>query len=789
MKCKLHLLLLLLLLSVTAYAQKITVKGYITNASDILPGVAISEKNTTNGTYTDFDGSYYIKVAANATLVFSYLGYESQEVLVNNQSTINVSLKEFKSQLDELVILGFDDGIGQARRRTEAIQNLPESVVAYNEKAIEAKGIQNLQTFTDYIPNVNFTSSLGIGNNFLTVRGISHIRNGESPVAFVVDGVTLPDANLINQELFDISLIEIVKGPQGALYGKNAIAGAINILTNKPTNTFKHHVSFGYSSGQLFKTQFSTSGPLVKDKLFYRISASGKKGDGVIDNETLDRPVDFIEEGIVRAQIKANLSEKTNLALTGQYLNSEGGGSYFASPIVDETPIATPGINNAAPDSFENYAITADELGGSSLEGTYANAKLTFNLDNVKVVSSTTYNKSDRNNFGDFDYTVVPQLTLDQDSDSDTFNQEIKVSSVATDSRISWDVGAFYQDSDKRLFTQVNAFSLADGVFLPFATGDFTNTFKTFAAFGFLDIKATDRFTISLGLRYDNDDVSQENIALTEKQERTDSELQPKLSLAYKASDNVLLYANYGRGYRNGGFNQAEIGVIEVDYEAELTNNFEFGIKNSFWKDRLILNASGFYIDFENQQQFKLIVGGAETNGSVINGIINFDESESYGFEVDLRIRPSKYFDILAGYGLSKSVINEGTSRYSRSGQDFDVAGNNTPFVPQDSYILGLESNFDLTKRTEFNGNILLKQTGEIFWHEDNLDVSSAYSLLNAKLGLTFNNNFSLSVWGNNILDQDYITEFFGDAFSNGGKDVVWKGNPVTAGINLGYKF
>ena len=301
------LLFLMIFIPFISFSQKVKISGSVTSSSEALLGVSVVDKGTTNGTTTDIDGNYAITVAPNSILVFSYLGYKTKEVPVSGNTIIDVSLSEDASQLDEVTIKGFTGVIGQARRRAESIQSIPESVVTYTAKEIETKGITNIQSFSDQIPNVNFTTSQNIGNNFITVRGISHIRNGESPIAFVIDGVTLPDANLINQELFDVALIEVVKGPQGALYGKNAIAGAINIVTNQPTNVFKNKVNIGYSSGNLLKAQFSSNGPLIEDKLFYRVSGSYKKGDGFIDNETLNKPVDFIEDLTLRAQIKAIL--------------------------------------------------------------------------------------------------------------------------------------------------------------------------------------------------------------------------------------------------------------------------------------------------------------------------------------------------------------------------------------------------------------------------------------------------------------------------------------------------
>ena len=778
-------LFIILFFPLLTFSQQTKVNGNVTSFSDLeaLPGVSVVEKGTSNGVTTDFNGDYYIIVSEGATLEFSFLGYKTQEIKVTN-STINVTLKEDATQLEGVVIKGFTGVIGQARRRAESVQTIPESVVTFTSKDIEAKGITNIQTFSDRIPNVNMTTSQNIGNNFITVRGISHIRNGESPIAFVIDGVTLPDANLINQELFDLALVEIVKGPQGALYGKNAIAGAINIVTKQPTNYFKNKIDVGYGNGNLFKAQLSSTGPLLKDKLYYRISGSYKKGDGVIDNATLNKPVDFIEDLSIRGQLKANVSSTVKATITGQIIDAKAGAVYYAAPITG---------TNFAPDDFDNQQIVADQFGTSSLKGAYGNLKVEFKFDNTKLVSSTTYNKGNRNHVGDLDFSAADVLRQIQDSDSKTFNQEIKLSSLNENSKLSWDVGAFYQKSDKLLFTKATAdfgFFVApftgSGVQSDFAQSDFTNTYSTFAAFGFLDYKVSDEFTVSLGLRYDNDDISQDNRTLNTNPSKTDAEFQPKVSLAYKATDNTLLYANYGRGYRSGGYNQAETVRFGADYLAEYTNNYELGLKNTLWNDRFILNLSGYYIDFQNQQQYALLID----TGNILIGNFNFPESKSYGFEADIKLRTSKYLDILASYGLSKSEIIKGTSTYSSgTNESFNVARKNTPLIPQDSYTIALESNFNTSNTTEFNGSILLKGTGKIYWHEDNAAVSSSYRLLNARLGFTFNKKTQLNLWGNNLLNQDYITEFFGQPFSNGGTDLVWKGNPVTYGLGLSYRF
>jgi len=763
-----------------------TVKGTVNTTDGPLPGANIGVKDSNIGTTTDINGNFNISISDKATvLVISFVGYTTKEIKLTKENNYPIFLESDSQQLKEVMVKGFSGVIGQARRRAESVQSTPESVVTLTSKEIENKGILNVQTFTDQIPNVNFTTSQSVGNNFISVRGIAQIRNGDSPIAFVIDGVTLPDPNLLNQELFDVAMIEIVKGPQGALYGKNAIAGAINIVTNQPTNHFKNKVSAGYASGNLFKTQLSSTGPIVKDKLFYRIAGSYKKGDGVIKNTTLNRPVDFIEDLNLRGMLKANLSNKVSATITGQVMDTKGGAVYYASGI--NTP-------NFAPDDFNNQAIVADQLGKSYLKSTYGNLKLEFNLAKAKLTSYTTYDKSNRHHHGDLDFSAADVLRQIQDIDSKTFNQEIRLSSTnGSNSKFTWDLGTFYQNSEKLLYTKATA---DFGYFAPpyepsgtqsdFATSDFTNKYSTIAVFGFSDYKVSDKFTISAGLRYDNDNIKQDNRTLNTNPSKVDSHLQPKFSLSLQASKNMLLYTNYGRGYRSGGFNQAKTVRFNEDYKAEITDNYEFGIKNNYWNNRIIFNMSTYYINFKNQQQYALLIDGG---GNILIGNFNFPSSESYGFEADFKLRTSKYLDVLASYGLSRSKILEGTSTYSTgTNESFDVSGKNTPLIPQNSFVLGLESNFNVSENVVFNGNITLKGTGKIYWHEDNAAVSSPYNLLNARFGFSFN-NVSISVWGNNILDQRYITEFFGQAFSNGSGDLAWKGLPATFGLDFSYKF
>ena len=780
---KRFLIILTFFIPLSIVAQKITITGKISSKNESLPSVNVIEKDTANGVVSDFNGNYTITINENATLVFSFLGYKTQEIAVQGKKNINVILEEDSSFLNEIVVEGFAGVIGQARRRAESIQSIPESVVTMTDTEIENAGITNLQSFSAQVPNVNFNTSQNVGVNFVTVRGIPQIRNGEAPIAFVVDGVTIPDSNLLNQELFDLAMVEVVKGPQGALYGKNAIAGAMNIVTKKPTNSFQNKVNIGYSTGNTKKVQGSFSGPIVKDEIYYRVSGSIRESDGLFYNILNKTAPDYFEDYSARGQLFFNVTEDFKITLSGQYNNINGGGLYYHIPKSGKT---------TAPDDIDDVVATSDVLGKAYLRNIFAFAKLEYDFEKMKLQSVTSYNKAERNGTGDLDHSADPASLQDQDSNSKVFNQEFRLSSKDTDSKLSWDLGAFYQKNEKYLRTLAQAdfgFFLPNpaptGVYNDLGVSDFTNTYNTIALFGFLDYKLSNKVTLSLGLRYDNDQIEQKNDALNSNNAKNDSEVQPKFSISYAPYKDVLLFANYGRGYRVGGFNAQKTPIFDSEFKAETSDNYELGFKSSWWKNHFILNIAMFYTDLNNQQQYGLQL----TPPNIILGNYNYEKSTIKGFEVDMKLRTSKYLDILASYGVVDASIKSAGRAGDTDRTPFN--GVRTPFVPQDSFNVSLQSNIPVSESVSLRGMVNLKGTGEILWHEELPNLKSPrYNLLDVRLGANLYKNLDFTLWGANILNEKYAQEFYSSqSISSPAQDLIWLGNPATFGVELSYKF
>jgi len=798
---KKFILLLMLSAQVCFGQQKKDIGGTVIDPSgNPVGGATVIEKSDpTNGVVTDFDGKFIISVAETSTeLEVSFLGYETQTVEITSNN-LNIILMPKANQLANVVIKGFPSTASRARVRTEAIQNLPETTVAIDAATIEASGIDNIESFTSQISNVTFNNAQQPGVNFLTVRGISQIRNGESPVAVVIDGMTLPDASAMNMSLYDIELLEFIKGPQGTLYGKNAIAGAINIITKDPTNKNKTKVVLNAGNGGLFGAGLSSSGAITEDKFYYSVTGRYSTFDGLIENTFLNQKADFYTEYNIRAKLKYRFNPRWSAVYVQDNFNVEAGGNYY----VTKTDIFDPSIPPLADDDYSNEPF-GDILGDSDLSNSLSSFKVEGNLRNFRIQSVTSYNATRRYYIGENDYSQYAFSKVSQDSDSDTFSQEIRLTSKdSEDSNFNYTFGTLFQDSKRYLNTStfLNR-TYYEGGFVdasaenanysdePLVGNDDDNTITTLAGFGFFDYKLTSKLTVSAGVRVDYDQLKNESRITNTTLENDITIWQPKFSLAYQITENVLTYANYGRGYRSGGFNSEATVKFDKTYEPEFTDNYELGIKTSFLNNRIIFNNSVYYIDFENQQQYTFI----PLTPSVL-GIYNFEESKISGFESEIKFRATNNIDFFASIGFNDGEIKKGTYNRLTNAAAFDyethevidVSGNTSPFTIESTIQIGVNSNFELNENSTLGFYINADRRGQQYWDPLEEYKQEPFTLVNARVNFKYQ-NFGINLWVNNLFDTKFNQEFFPTAefgFSN----LRFPNTPTTFGVDLSYRF
>ena len=787
--------ILILMMPFVMASQETIVEGIVNSSDGFLPGVNISAKGTTTGTTTDINGRYAIKVDKKGTLIFSFVGYKTKEVLVSGRKTMNIVLEEDTSQLDEVVVRGFTDVKGRARKRLESIQSVPESVTAVTSQQIDVTGIEDVGSFLTQIPGISYSESQDPGTVMVSVRGIPQIRYGPSPIATVIDGVYMASADLNTQSLFDIDQIEVIKGAQGLFYGKNAIGGAVIITTKQPKNGHAGKIKVGYGNGNALKLESNVSGSIKDNTSYYRLGMSFSDFSGLINNTTLNKKVDFRKDLNVRAQLKFRLGTSSTLSFTGQHSDSKSGAiTFIASNNNADFEDSNPNSFGGNPD--------ADFLGEGTLKSTIVSASFETAFKNFKLLSHTSYSDVDLFYDGDYlsfapidVYGPIAAATQDMTRASKTFNEELRLVSSNSASKFKWNLGLFYQNMDS--YWDTNAYQNADTTDITYASTTKTvitndnNKLNSIGLFGFFEFDVTDKFNISAGLR--NEWETLENIegVSGEKSKRSYNAFQPKLSTSFKIAKDNMLYSSYSRGFRSGGYNPItlEASGIEKEIKPEFTNSFEVGLKNSFWNNRFIINVAYFHTVFENQQVYRFGSDGVRT----FLGTINFEESKSSGFEIDTKLRLSKNFDILGGASFIDTEI---TKAFEAS-----AIGNKIPFAPQSSYYIGLFGNFQTSDTSNLSANINIENKGKKYWFADDLYgvdqetvFQNPYTLVNTKLIYTVN-NFSIGLWGKNIFNTQYNQEWWPfsvfDGDPNGGPigDIRTPNRPVTFGMEISYKF
>jgi len=778
-----------------AFSQDIVVSGFVSSADGPQPGVNVIEKGTSNGTTTDIDGNYSLSVTKGAIIIFSSVGFKTQEIPINGRSKIDVVLVEDAAQLDEVVIQGFTDVKGRARKRLESIQTMPESVTAVTSQQIDVTGIEDVGSFLTQIPGISYGESQDPGTVMVSVRGIPQIRYGPSPIATVIDGVYMASADLNTQTLFDIDQIEVIKGAQGLFYGKNAIGGAVIITTKQPKNGFQGKINAGYGNGNAYKLGSSISGSIKDNKSYYRLGVNYSNFDGLINNTTLDEKVDFRRDLGIRGQLKFRLGNSSLLSFTGQHNDSKSGAITFIGSNNN------PDFEDSNPNSFGGNP-DADFLGEGTLKSTILAASFETAFKGFKLLSHTSYSDVDLFYDGDYlsfapidNYGPIPAATQDMTRASRTLNEELRLVSSNPISKFKWNLGLFYQNIDSDWDT--NAYQNNDPDDLNYTnttqiviTND-DNKLNSIGLFGFFEYDISEKFNISAGIR--NEWETLENVEGVSGQEskRTYNAFQPKFSASYKIAKENMLYASYSRGFRSGGYNPIELEAsgIEKEIRPEFTNSFEVGLKNSFWNNRFIINLAYFNTVFEDQQVYRFGSDGVRT----FLGTINFEESKSSGFEIDTKLRLSKNFDILGGASFIDTEI---TKAFEES-----AIGNKIPFAPQSSFYVGLFGNFDTGENSNISANINVENKGKKYWFADDLYgvdqenvFQDPYTLVNTKLIYSVN-NISFAVWGKNIFDTQYNQEwwpfsvFDGDPTGGPIGDIRTPSQPATYGVEISYKF
>lgn len=694
-------------------------------------------------------------------------------ILLNGFAATSAFSEETTAAKDMVV----EEILVTSRKRVESLMDVPDQISVFTAQKIEDAGIDNVVDASLLTPGVYFSGDWSPTVNTFTIRGISNNPNGDAPVAFVVDGVVYGNSFLLGQDLFDIEQIEILKGPQGALYGKGSTAGAVSITTKKPTNDTELKVKLRAANGSEYRTQASLSGAIVEDKALYRLSASYRDFDGVIDNKFVGKPVDFREDTSVRGRLLFYPTESLTLDLRAGYFDADHSGTRWRAENVPPA-LGIPTGGQIQEDFFTSGSTEVVDLA----------ARIDWETDFATFTSITSDQsiKAPRSVDLDFTQLSIIEAAIDPE-DADIFTQEFRITSP-DDQRVRWLVGGFYQKQER--FRVISAslniagppFDPADKNLVQILSNPDEQENEVTAFFGQVNIDITEQLELSLGLRRDEDERTN---VLTGDNE-TFADTQPKVTLSYQPNNQWTLYGTYSEGFRSGGFNASD--VFQAGFDQEELENYELGFKANLFDGRLDLSGAAYYMDFTNQQFFLFSTTDA------VQSLVNAKSSEITGFELEFQAQVTDRLTVEGGVNYIDSELKELGEFPAFDIPEEEINGNELLFTPE--YTFNLSGQYRLPIQNHYGIDVIaradLVRYGRMYWGIDNVKSESQepYTLVNLRLGME-KDNWRISLYADNVTDESYDTFcFIGRFIGNAnGINPCFTGNPRRYGIEATIDF
>lgn len=782
---KLLILLTMLTICCSAFSQKSSsISGVITNSNARpVASATINLLNTNYSTVTNAKGEFKLNniPEGSYTLHITSVAYaeQNQLITINGKGQIfNIKLKDASNQLDEVVVT--------AQKREEELQKVPISISTLSSKDVRAYGLQNLKEITGIVPNL-YSAGPGDNRNVTGLRGIATTSYDPAVVTYI-DGVNQFSLDTYIPQLFDVERIEVLRGPQGTLYGRNALGGVINVITKQPSNQTSGFAGVEFGNYNEQRYSLGLRAPLIKDKLFLGVAGVYSGFDGFYTNEFNHSKFDKQHFFLGSYYLKYLASQKLTFTLNVKNYENRNNGPF--------TLAGSPGDAISNPFKVNQNATTKiiDNIFNASLAANYAGSDFNF-------TSVTSYQKNYRYYTTpiDGDFSPIDAVSLINNYGTNwnyvkVGTQEFRFSSPASSfSPFKWTAGlyGFYRSAPTKTGTHFGDDAAAVGAPFPDFTSINTNIEHNygFAAFGQVVYTINPQLDITAGLRYDLEHKKEEvkgefqpdggDVMVTRADTSSKANFRaftPKLTIAYHASVNNDLFATYSRGFRAGGISQLGSDPSQPPlyaYKPEYSDNYEIGSKNTLFDKRLRLNISAFYTFVNNAQVPTLILPDAITVTK------NAGKLHSKGIEAELAATLFKGLDIDYNFGYTHARYTD--LSVSSNGTAVDLKGNHQVYTPEVTSMLALQYAYQLEENIHLIARGEWKYIGNEYFDLANHIEQKAYNLFNARLGVS-TNRFDIFVWGRNLANKKYIDY----AYDFGASHL---GNPKTYGVTLTVNF
>lgn len=653
-----------------------------------------------------------------------------------------------------------------AQKRAQSLQDVPISVNAFDGDALERARISDVRSIAAYTPGLSM-DAFPSSQPRPYIRGIGSSdkgAGGDQSAAAFTDGVYLSRPGFLSFDSFDLERIEVLKGPQGTLWGKNVVGGAIHFITNKPQEEFDARVSLTSGNEGTLNGSGMINVPLVENTVLLRAVVNKSSHDGYADNVYLNKEQDDQDRlsGRVHLQIFPNENSDLLLTLYGSKDDNNGPARHQYSPSI--TGLSLDPDGSARKTTASNNGFDKKNIFG-------ANATLNWelgigNFTSILAYRNLDYSKSediDGNNLGDQvsgGVAAIQQLDLVEEEETDVWSIEARLA-APEESEIFWQVGFFYENDEIERVQEGTLFFPAVGrdVVETIITPNETDSI---AVFGEVTYPLGENANITGGLRWSRDEKSFGATATQEgpgrvfvrevydRLETTDSweEVTWRITGDMHFTDNVFGYATVSTGFKSGGFQDTPPNptAAVTPFEPEKVINYELGLKMDW--SRVRTNVSVFMMDLEDQQ-----VRSTNQDGATITA--NAGESEIKGFELELTVMPTDSLSLAANYTYLDATFTE----YVDEGDDF--SGNTISKSPENAYTL--TANYSLEDFSGTGGALDLGVdylwTDKVYGDNSNLqpEIVDGYGLLNARaVYAAGSGQWDVSIWGKNLTDEEY---------------------------------
>jgi iron complex outermembrane receptor protein len=671
--------------------------------------------------------------------------------------------------------VGLTEIVVTARKRVETMQSIPESIAAFGAQEITDAHITKIDDLGNLVSNLNITTRAD-NTPDVVLRGIGSF-GVVSGVGFYADDVQIFDGQNVRTE--DIERIEVLKGPQGTLYGGSNIGGAIKYITKLPTDEFHAgaDVEFGNYSTQTYSGFIS--GPLVPGTLDARASFFDSRTDGYLYDPVLNKKVD---DGTERGG-RLTFLYKNDATTAALYLNynwnrgGSGANLYYR------------------PDSPTDYSLQiADGTQPEYLRGLYsATLKIDQQLgDHLNLTSISSYFHSYSDVTVDVDKGPLSLLTAHQAFSHDVASQEVRLANSG-DSALKWLVGVFAQANDPSVFTNTVAFNgdppsdanLADPTQYGAQNTDVIQRHREYALFGNVSYDWA-KWTFETGLRADYNNSSLTDPIYSIGNEQHGTEVLPKFSATYHFDKDVMGYGSISRGFQPGDLVEefdAGGNAYAGKYKPETTWNYELGLKSTFF-DRLRFNAAVFYIDYRD----RLFQTVAFQGNQFIQLTKNIGASRSYGGEFDVSTRLTRDLYFTTSFGVTKAIWGNVPYFDLDLNQATNLSGRTAPYTPAYQGSVSLDWSHHLTDYLTLGARADATLVGHQYWDPTDHFQQPAHQLVNLGVRLE-GGQWSLAGHVSNVFNKLYNTEYISAAEVQAPFNVAGIGRPRLWTVTLSYRW